>query len=106
MGQVALRRAGPPSFLDIWFWWACARSELVPPYIEKGDCLGFVPRINPLAPFGLVPMEAGLCTKSHCITVHGAKDCFHRDEPEGGVLSCPFKGRPEAIPIKAKISCG
>ncbi len=33
VGQVALRRAGPPSFLDICFWWACARSELVPPYI-------------------------------------------------------------------------
>ncbi len=29
---VALRRAGPPSFLDNCFWWACARSELVPPY--------------------------------------------------------------------------
>ena len=31
---MALRRAGPPSFLDICFWWACARSELVPHYVS------------------------------------------------------------------------
>ena len=37
VGQVALRRAGPLGFLDVSRWWAGARSELVPPYVEKGD---------------------------------------------------------------------
>ena len=38
MGPAALRPAGPPSFLDVSFWWAGARSELVPPYFEKANC--------------------------------------------------------------------
>ena len=37
MGPVAFRRAGPPAILDASGWWAGARSELVPPYFEKGD---------------------------------------------------------------------
>ena len=34
MRQVAFRRDGPPSLLDICFWWAGARRELVPPYVS------------------------------------------------------------------------
>jgi len=54
VGPVAFRRAGPPSILDVSFWWAGARSELVPPYIEKADCPGsaFTGR-QPSGPGGL-----------------------------------------------------
>ena len=40
MGPAALRRAGPPCFLGDSRWWAGARSELVPPYVESGKSRG------------------------------------------------------------------
>ena len=58
---MALRRAGPPRCLDVFRWWAGARSELVPLYIENGDspvgevsCLDNSPvlGVNRELPFG------------------------------------------------------
>ena len=49
----ALRRAGPPEFLDDSQWWAGARRELVPPsYLETGDGCAATPETPANGRFG------------------------------------------------------